>query len=119
MNFRRAGLCYKIILRFCVPLALPDEDLVNNLSDLPIFDLQIKGKIKFRGDHLDRLQGLYDTRESQYMSGQSRNVSYVSRLQSVQAAVCQQIQEMASEHPDRRPALIAFSSDVSQELLAI
>ena len=49
----------------------------------------------------------------QLMPGQSRNVTYVSRLQSMQAAVDSQLEEMNKEQPDKRVALVAFNSEVS------
>ena len=64
-------------------------------------------------ERLDRLQSLNDTREDQNLPGQRRNVTYVSRLQGVQAAVDHQLEEMMKESPNRRVALITFSSDVS------
>ena len=64
-------------------------------------------------ERLDRLQSLNDTHEDQYLPGQRRNVTYVSRLQGVQAAVDHQLEEMMKESPNRRVALITFSSDVS------
>ena len=66
-----------------------------------------------RGDRLSSIQSLNDTRESQYMPGQRRDVTFVSRLQGVQAAVDQQLGDMAKEHPNRRLALITFSTEVS------
>ncbi|CAC5385247.1 unnamed protein product [Mytilus coruscus] len=42
----------------------------------------------------------------------NRDVTQVSRLQAAQAAVDHQLEEMIKEHPNRRVALIAFSSEV-------
>jgi hypothetical protein len=74
---------------------------------------QVPGRIRMRGDRLASLQSLNDTRENQYMPGQRRDVTFVTRLQSVQAAVDQQLGDMAKQHPDRRLALITFSTEVS------
>ena len=52
-------------------------------------------------------------RADQYLPRQARNVTHVSRLQSVQAAVDQQLEEMVKEHPNRRVALIVFNNEVS------
>ena len=71
------------------------------------------GRIALRGDKTKKLQELNDTGENQWMPGQRRNVTYVSRLQSTQAAVDHQLETMSKEHPDRRVALVTFSSSVS------
>ena len=73
---------------------------------------QVPGHIPMRGDRLDRLQALNTERENQYLPGQSRNVTHVSRLQGAQAAVDHQLEEMKKEHPNRRVALVAFNSEV-------
>ena len=77
------------------------------------FVFQVAGRIRMRGDHLDALQKLNETREPQYMPGQRRDVTFVSRLQGVQAAVDQQLGDMSKEHPNRRVALITFNTEVS------
>ena len=77
-----------------------------------LFSSQVPGTVRMRGDRLATMQSLNDTGESQFMPGQRRNVTYVSRLQGVQAAVDHQLGEMAKDHPNRRVALITFSSEV-------
>ena len=75
---------------------------------------QVPGKVNLRGaDRLARLQSLNDERENQWLPNQRRNVTYVSRLQGVQAAVDHQLGTMATEHPDRRVGLISFNNEVS------
>lgn len=70
--------------------------------------------MRLRGsERLDALQSLNDTHEDQFLPGQRRNVTYVSRLQGVQAAVDHQLEEMTKDAPNRRVALITFSNDVS------
>lgn len=73
---------------------------------------EIDGRIKLRGGgpslgHL-RQPGDGDQR----LPGQRRNVTYVSRLQAVQAAVQTQIETLAREAPNKRVALLTFCSDV-------
>lgn len=41
----------------------------------------------------------------QYLPRERRDITYVSRLQSVQAAVVQQIETLAKEHPMKRVAI--------------
>eukprot|EP01102_Stenamoeba_stenopodia_P022791 TRINITY_DN962_c0_g1_i1.p1 TRINITY_DN962_c0_g1~~TRINITY_DN962_c0_g1_i1.p1 ORF type:complete len:878 (-),score=250.65 TRINITY_DN962_c0_g1_i1:198-2831(-) len=49
----------------------------------------------------------------QYLPGQNRNVTYVSRLQCVQAAVEHQIELIAKEHPKKKVGLVTFNNDVT------
>lgn len=49
----------------------------------------------------------------QYMPGQARNQTYVSRLQCVQAAVEAQIERAAKESPNKKVGLIIFGNDVT------
>jgi len=51
-------------------------------------------------------------RSDQYLPRQQRNVTYISRLQSVQAAIDHQLMEMSKEFPNRRVALVTFSNEV-------
>jgi hypothetical protein len=48
----------------------------------------------------------------QYLPGESRNVSYISRLECIQAAVRTQIDRLAIEQPDRKVVIITFNNDV-------
>ena len=84
-----------------------------------IFSFKIPGKHSLQGSHLDQLQSFNVDRASQFLPGQQRNVTFVSRLQSVQAAVDSQLADMAKKHPDRRVAVITFNSNVSIFLLKI
>ena len=42
-----------------------------------------------------------------------RHKTYISRLQTVQAAVDQQLLDMAANHPHRRVALVTFGSEIT------
>ena len=53
-------------------------------------------------------------REDQFLPRQRRDVTYVSRLQSVQAAIDHQLQEMEKEYPNRRVALVTFNNEVGK-----
>jgi hypothetical protein len=75
---------------------------------------EVPGKVKLRGsERLSKLQSLNDTRESQWIPGQKHNVTYVSRLQAVQAAVDHQLGEMAKDFPKRKVALVTFNQEVT------
>jgi hypothetical protein len=50
---------------------------------------------------------------AQYLPGEKRNITYVSRLQCVQAAVDAQLKMLEKDHPDWTVGLITFNSDVT------
>jgi hypothetical protein len=56
------------------------------------------------------------TRAEQYLPRERRDITYVSRLQCVQAAVSQQVENLAREHPNKRVAIVTFASDVTVHL---
>jgi hypothetical protein len=56
---------------------------------------EVPGRLNLRGSHLTELARQLNTEGGvQYMPGQRRDVTYVSRLQAMQAAVDKQIQRM-------------------------
>lgn len=66
-----------------------------------------------RGSQSQSSMGRFNTeRSDQYFPNQPRNVTYVSRLQALQAAVDHQLQEMAKNHMKRGVALVTFNSEV-------
>ncbi|KAL5010281.1 hypothetical protein ScPMuIL_012586 [Solemya velum] len=93
-------------------IAKPDKDeVVSGDESLVVFCVDISGsmgqttmvpgKLSLRGR--TGKQSGYD---------QHRDRTSVSRLQAVQAAVDHQLEEMNKHHPNRRVALITFSSEV-------
>lgn len=75
----------------------------------------VQGKMSLRGDHvrdLARMRAAGDSSD-QYLPGEARGVTYVSRLQSVQAAISSQIEIIKAATPKRRVALVAFSGEVT------
>ncbi|KAK3593841.1 hypothetical protein CHS0354_011443 [Potamilus streckersoni] len=74
---------------------------------------EVPGNLKLRGaESLHRAQLLNRERGDQYLPKQRRNVTYISRLQSVQAAVDHQLEQMCKDHPHRRVALVTFNNEV-------
>lgn len=73
---------------------------------------QVPGRINLRGS-MARHQSLNTERADQYLPRQRRDVTYISRLQAVQAAVDHQLEEMIKQHPNRRVALITFNNEVT------
>ena len=61
---------------------------------------------------MKELSSLNVNNEDQYLPRQRRDVTYVSRLQSVQAAVDFQLEELAKTNPSQRVALVTFSDEV-------
>lgn len=75
---------------------------------------EVPGHVALRGaESLRRAQRMNRDREDQFLPRQRRDVTYVSRLQSVQAAIDHQLQEMEKEFPNRRVALVTFNSEVT------
>jgi len=81
--------------------------------------LQLPGNVKLRGsEKRDREnRTLNPGRENQFLPGEGRNVTYISRLQGMQAAVDAQLEDMKKEHPHRRVALITFNNEVCPSFL--
>lgn len=75
---------------------------------------EVPGKFELKGhDRVRGLSTLNTAGEDQFMPRQRRDVTYVSRLQSVQAAVDHQLAAMVSTSPSHRAALVTFSDEVS------
>ncbi|BFZ09174.1 hypothetical protein BsWGS_12213 [Bradybaena similaris] len=76
---------------------------------------EVSGKLKLRGtSQLKRLQSFNEDHDNQYLPSQfHRDVTYISRLQAMQAAVDHQLDQMSCSHPNRRVALITFNNEVT------
>lgn len=77
---------------------------------------EVKGRTELRGagDKLkDLARSLNPEGGQQYMPGWARDVTYISRLQCVQAAVDAQLTALEREHPNSRVGLVAFNDDVT------
>ncbi|ESO94915.1 hypothetical protein LOTGIDRAFT_239470 [Lottia gigantea] len=73
---------------------------------------EVQGKPKLRSSSVRNAAKLNPTGEDQYLPNQKRNVTYVSRLQSMQAAVDKQLEDMVKESPNRRVAIISFNNEL-------
>lgn len=72
---------------------------------------EIEGKHELKGaEARKRLQSLNTERADQWAPRERRNITYVSRLQSVQAAVDAQLAQMEKEQPSRHVGLGTYSS---------
>ena len=79
---------------------------------------EIQGKVQLKGqpNPPDLSQFLEATHgggvANQYMPGQSKTTTYVSRLQAMQAALSSQIEILSRMHPKKRVGVVSFASDV-------
>lgn len=77
---------------------------------------EIDGNVQLRGAQArqQQLAGIASAGDGpQYFrSERGRQVTYVSRLQAVQAAITTQIEELKKSAPEKRVALISFASDI-------
>ena len=74
----------------------------------------VQGKFKIKGDRYDELQALMKFSDgSDQFAFNDRNVTYVSRLQCVQAAIESQLIDMKNEKSKRKVGLISFNGDVT------
>lgn len=75
----------------------------------------MKGKHQLRGDHLGDLRKelmKFGDGSSQYMEHEAKNVTYISRLQCVQAAIGSQIEQMSKAAAKRKVGVVSFSNQV-------
>eukprot|EP00118_Oscarella_pearsei_P025546 m.308356 g.308356 ORF g.308356 m.308356 type:complete len:751 (+) comp43845_c0_seq1:107-2359(+) len=75
---------------------------------------EVQGRFHLRGEERNRAQQLRD--EGIFgvqMADQRRDVTYVSRLQGVQAAIDHQLETMRNSHPNMAVALVTFSNEVT------
>eukprot|EP01083_Nonionella_stella_P114261 337626_1 len=75
-------------------------------------------KINLKGNRLEKeneeLSQFIDPMDrNQWMPNQSQNVTYISRLQSVQAAVDEQMERLKEENPNTAVGLVTFNSEVT------
>jgi len=74
---------------------------------------EVEGKLTLKGDHTKQLAALNTDRSSQRLPNEKRNVTYISRLQSLQAAVDAAMNKLVAESPRKRVGLVTFSNEVS------
>jgi hypothetical protein len=76
---------------------------------------EVEGKLELKGDWRKEAPSFLTAGDSsdQYFGGQRRDVTYVSRLQAVQAAITTQIEALKATAPNRRVALVTFNGEVT------
>ncbi|XP_063403864.1 uncharacterized protein LOC134687468 isoform X2 [Mytilus trossulus] len=81
-------------------------------ESLVIFCIDISSSMSVTAEVPGSLDWIKKSSKNTGRYNERRDVTQVSRLQAAQAAVDHQLEEMIKEHPNRRVALIAFSSEV-------
>ena len=80
---------------------------------------EIQGQVNLRGNNnapdLSQFieQNQYGQQAQQAWPGQNQNVTYVSRMQAMQAAVADQMDQMAGAYPQKPCGFVTFNNDVS------
>lgn len=74
----------------------------------------VKGKIQLKGDKTKDMRSLmsFSDGSDQFLEGE-RNVTYVSRMQCLQAAIDAQLTDMNNGAKDRKLGLVSFNHEVS------
>ena len=95
-----------------------EEDEVNivfcvDISGSMCTSVEVQGRHAIRNSQFSRLNREFNAERSrQYLPGQSQNVTYISRLQSMQAAVDAQLQQMRERNPRRHVGIVTFNNEV-------
>jgi len=75
---------------------------------------EMEGKIKLRGiQDMSEINAFNEDHSDQFLPNQKRNTTWVSRLQSMQAAVDDQLNELAKDKPKCKVGLVTFSNEVT------
>jgi len=76
---------------------------------------EVPGKVALRGDRTSSLTRLREAGDdqNQYLPGERRDATYISRLQAVQAAVNAQIEDMSARGLKTPVALVTFAGEVT------
>jgi len=74
---------------------------------------EVEGKIELKGAFNAESLNIDTGGENQWMPNQKRNVTYISRLQCVQASIEKQIQILAKNNPNKKVGIITFNHEVT------
>jgi len=79
-----------------------------------LFTLQTGGVKTLRMQEEEELFRVLNPEGSnQYAPGQRRDITYISRMECMQAAIQIQLEEIKKAHPKKRVALISFNNEVN------
>ena len=74
----------------------------------------VEGKVNIKGDRLKELQELMKFSDgSDQFFKQNRNITYISRLQCVQAAIEAQLMDYVEKAPNKKVGFVTFNQDVN------
>lgn len=118
-----AEICKSAMVDFLVeqapekPEEAPIKIFTIDVSGSMCVTTEVDGKFKLAGsEHRDKvnrdLLGAHGEGGHQYLPRQRQNVTHVSRLQCVQAAIAGQIEQIAANQPDTLVGLVTFSDEV-------
>eukprot|EP01125_Pyxidicula_operculata_P017748 TRINITY_DN6254_c0_g1_i1.p1 TRINITY_DN6254_c0_g1~~TRINITY_DN6254_c0_g1_i1.p1 ORF type:complete len:945 (-),score=192.51 TRINITY_DN6254_c0_g1_i1:14-2848(-) len=83
-------------------------------SGFGLFQVQTGGKKTARMKEQEELMNLLNPDGlNQHIPGQRRDVSYISRMECVQASLQIQLEELHKSHPNKRVVLICFNNEVN------
>eukprot|EP01114_Cavostelium_apophysatum_P023522 TRINITY_DN888_c0_g1_i2.p1 TRINITY_DN888_c0_g1~~TRINITY_DN888_c0_g1_i2.p1 ORF type:complete len:545 (+),score=140.04 TRINITY_DN888_c0_g1_i2:103-1737(+) len=80
---------------------------------------EVAGKFQFRGQsHLQKLETHVERNQNglvadQWLPNERRDITYVTRLQCVQAAIDAQLLKLKKENPNRKVGIVTFNSEVA------
>eukprot|EP01123_Difflugia_compressa_P010696 TRINITY_DN398_c0_g1_i1.p1 TRINITY_DN398_c0_g1~~TRINITY_DN398_c0_g1_i1.p1 ORF type:complete len:679 (-),score=166.31 TRINITY_DN398_c0_g1_i1:70-1827(-) len=108
---------------------LGKPEVKSNLNDIIIYCIDISGsmcttsevtgdiKVKMNNKLTQSLDQFVEKNHGiaarQYLPNEKTDITYVSRLQCVQAAVSAQIDLLSKEHPNKRVGIVTFNNEVS------
>lgn len=75
----------------------------------------VSGKLSLKYDKVNKLKDLmkFSDGSYQYMSDESSNQTYISRMQCVQTAIESQLKELSSGAPKRKVGIVTFNNEVT------
>jgi len=131
----RCAFCNKINSALLSEEEVPKESIVDYIREVPakaenteekasvVFCIdvsgsmcvtsEIPGKVALRGNSKSTYNSFVDDNSDQFLPGQRRDVTYVSRLQSVQAAIAAQIETLSKQKPNYSVGLVTFNDEVT------
>jgi len=74
---------------------------------------EIAGRHELKGSSAKNLASLNTERADQWAPRERHDVTYVSRLQSVKAAIDSQLEKMQREQPNRKVGIVTFNNEVT------
>jgi hypothetical protein len=78
-----------------------------------IGEIKVKANAKLSQSLDQFIERQHGVAAVQFLPNENRDISYVSRLQCIQAALSAQIEQLVKEHPKKRLAIVTFNNDVT------